>query len=112
MRTRVTFLAGFGAGYVLGAKAGRARYEQISRAARAFASNPAVQSTASQIQHQAGDALASAKDRATDVIAHKMPEKMPMRRSRGESDDMDTVVRVPEATTSQTAGSNGHVTGP
>ena len=29
MRTKVTFLAGFATGYVLGSRAGRARYEQI-----------------------------------------------------------------------------------
>ena len=110
MRTKATFLAGFGAGYVLGARAGRARYEQIYRAARAFASNPAVQSTATQLQHQAGDVLITAKDRATDVIAHKIPEKMPSWRSRESYDSADDVVTVPEANTTQTAGSNGHVT--
>jgi len=31
-----------GAGYVMGTKAGRRRYEQISRAARAVAANPAA----------------------------------------------------------------------
>ena len=109
MRTRATFLAGFGAGYVLGARAGRARYEQIYRAARAFASNPTVQSTATQLQHQAGDVLITAKDRATDVIAHKIPEKMPTWRSRDES--TEDVLTATEANTTQTAGSNGHVTG-
>ena len=57
MRTKATFFAGFATGYVLGARAGRGRYEQIRQAARSFASNPAVQSTASTLQHQAGDAL-------------------------------------------------------
>ena len=47
MRTKVTFLAGFATGYVLGSRAGRARYEQIRQAARSFMANPAVQSTAS-----------------------------------------------------------------
>ena len=32
MMTKLTLLAGFGAGYVLGARAGRERYEQIRRA--------------------------------------------------------------------------------
>ena len=31
MRFKMGFAAGFGAGYVLGAKAGRARYEQIKK---------------------------------------------------------------------------------
>lgn len=109
MRTKATFLVGFGAGYVLGAKAGRARYEQIMRRARAFAANPTVQSTATQLQHQAGDALTTAKDRAADVISHKIPEKLPNWRSRGGSDD--DVVTIPDATSTQNAGSNGHITG-
>lgn len=110
MRTKATFLAGFGAGYVLGAKAGRARYEQIARSARAFASNPTVQSKATQLQHQAGDALVTAKDRAADVITNKIPEKMPAWRSRDDSDETD-VVAIPDPVTTQNAGSNGHISG-
>ena len=106
MRTNPTFLVGFCAGYVLGARAGRARYEQIAQAARSFASNPKVPSTASQLQHQAGDALTSAKDKATDV-AHKIPEKLP-RRSGAEQEEAGF---GSDSMTTQTAGSNGHVTG-
>lgn len=75
MRTKLTFLAGFASGYVLGSKAGRARYEQIREAARAFASNPAIQSTANQVQHQATDVLVSAKDKAKDKAAGALGEK-------------------------------------
>ena len=46
-----------GIGYVLGAKAGRARYEQIKTRAQQFASNPKVQNAAEKAQetvrHQA-----------------------------------------------------------
>ena len=49
MRSKVTFIAGFATGYILGSKAGRGRYDQIREAARAFASNPAVQGTANII---------------------------------------------------------------
>jgi hypothetical protein len=77
MRTKVTFLAGFATGYVLGSRAGRARYEQIRQAARAFARNPAVQSTASTLQHQAEDALSSAKDKAASSIGSTLQEKRP-----------------------------------
>ena len=77
MRTKVTFLAGFATGYVLGAKAGRARYEQIREAARTFANNPTVQSAAGSLQHQAGDALHSAKDKAAHSIGAKVQERRP-----------------------------------
>ena len=77
MRTKITFLAGFGAGYVLGARAGRARYEQIRQAARSFMANPTVQSTAASLQHQAGDAvggaLSTAKDKAVDKLGDRAP---------------------------------------
>ena len=43
MRTKATFLAGFATGYVLGSRAGRERYEQIRRSAKAVAASPAVQ---------------------------------------------------------------------
>ena len=46
MRYKLTFAVGFAAGYTLGAKAGRERYEQISRVVRGMSENPAVQSAA------------------------------------------------------------------
>lgn len=102
MRTKVTFLVGFAAGYVLGTRAGRERYEQIRQAARAFASNPAVQNTASQLQHQATDVLASAKEKATGAIGDKLHEKRPAWISHG-----GTGATVED--TGWAAGSNGHV---
>ncbi|RLK55272.1 hypothetical protein SAMN04487818_104425 [Actinokineospora terrae] len=42
----VRFLVGAAVGYVLGAKAGRGRYEQIVRAYRRIADHPAVQGAA------------------------------------------------------------------
>ena len=52
MRSKATFLAGFATGYVLGSRAGRARYEQIRSATRSFMANPTVQSTASRTKPQ------------------------------------------------------------
>jgi len=77
MRTKATFITGFATGYVLGSRAGRARYEQIRSAARAFARNPTVQSTTSTLQQQAGDALASAKDKAATSIGSTLQERRP-----------------------------------
>ena len=77
MRSKATFLTGFATGSVLGSRAGRARYEQIRQATRAFMANPTVQSTASTLQHQAGDALTTAKDKAADTLGEKLGEKKP-----------------------------------
>jgi hypothetical protein len=43
MRYRATFIAGFAVGFIAGARAGRERYEQIVKASRKVAENPAVQ---------------------------------------------------------------------
>ncbi|GLU46325.1 hypothetical protein [Nocardiopsis ansamitocini] len=56
MRYRITFVAGLAVGYVLGTKAGRARYEQITRAARRITENPAVQETAGLVGAQVSNA--------------------------------------------------------
>lgn len=102
MRTKATFLAGFATGYVLGARAGRARYEQIRQAARAFASNPAVQSTTSTLQHQATDVLSSAKDKATSSIGSALHDKRPGFLGGG------TTTTAPMTSETTPAGSNGH----
>jgi hypothetical protein len=104
MRTRLTFLAGFASGYVLGSKAGRARYEQIREAAHAFANNPAIQSTANQVQHQATDALATAKDKAKDKASETLGERWPDRKPAW----MSQGTRSPGSSgTTGVAGSNG-----
>ncbi len=57
-------LLGAGAvGYVLGAKAGRERYEQISRQAQKIRSNPDVQQKVDEARHVAKDAADTATDK-------------------------------------------------
>jgi outer membrane lipoprotein SlyB len=101
MRTKVTFIAGFATGYVLGSKAGRGRYDQIREAARAFASNSAVQGTATTISQQATEALAVAKDKATGKVGDKWQEKKPAWMGHGSEPDDSTAHGI--------AGSNGQV---
>ena len=60
---KLSFLAGFGAGYVLGSKAGRERYEQIRRAYAQAKDDPRLQSLAGMAQARADDALASIRAR-------------------------------------------------
>ncbi|WP_024875718.1 hypothetical protein [Saccharomonospora piscinae] len=51
------FLLGAAAGYVLGARAGRARYEQIVRTYRTLADHPAVQGAAGVARAKVGEKL-------------------------------------------------------
>jgi hypothetical protein len=72
----VRFLAAVGVGYVLGAKAGRKRYEQINRAYRTVAASPATK-------------------KAVDVGRQKLSEKLstqPKLTELREIDDTTTVL--------------------
>ena len=56
-----------GIGYVLGAKAGRARYEQIKNRAQQFASNPTVQNAAGKAQETVRQQAPVVVDKVTTV---------------------------------------------
>ena len=74
MRYKVTFLVGVGAGYVLGARAGRDRYESLARAARGFADTPAVQEAAGVLQAQVASLAQQAKDKVTGTVSDKVSD--------------------------------------
>ena len=65
---KLVALTSFAAGYVLGAKAGRERYEQIRPVAMRIANNPRVQETA----HSAAD---KAREQAP-VVGHKLADAL------------------------------------
>src|SRR3712207_4601158 len=58
---KLSFLAGFGAGYVLGARAGHERYDQIRRAWEQAKDDPRLQSLAGMAQAKADDAVSTLK---------------------------------------------------
>jgi hypothetical protein len=58
--SKLTLLTAAAAGYVLGARAGRERYEQIAAGARTVARNPKVQSAKQQTQSVAAEKAAAA----------------------------------------------------
>ena len=91
MRYKFTFLAGAAVGYVLGAKAGRARYEQISGLATRVAETEAVQRArevaAEQAAHLAdvarstvgekvGAVVADGRQRVEEALGDKLPERL------------------------------------
>ena len=68
MRKLTILLAG-GIGYVLGARAGRERYEQIRRVATRDKENPTVQSAASSAADAAREAAPVVKDKVTNATS-------------------------------------------
>src|SRR5215208_3647907 len=63
---KLMYLTAFAAGYVLGAKAGRERYEQLRRTALRIKNNPTIQETA----HSAAD---KAREQAP-MVGHKLAD--------------------------------------
>jgi hypothetical protein len=68
MRYKATFVVGFAAGYTLGARAGRERYEQIRRTMSGLSENPAVQSAAGVLQAQASNLVGAARDKVVEKL--------------------------------------------
>lgn len=89
---KLTLLIAFAIGYVLGARAGRGRYEQIADGARRFAGNPKVQAAAEKAQEtvaQQAPVVASAvKDKAA-AAASTVQEKV----TGGHDDGHDDATR-------------------
>jgi hypothetical protein len=73
MRYRMTFAIGFAAGYVLGSRAGRERYEQIKRTAQRLADSPRVQETAGVIGAQVSKVAEVARSRMGDTLQQRIP---------------------------------------
>jgi hypothetical protein len=61
MRGKLVLLVGVGIGYVLGARAGRERYEEIKRAVGRLWNDP-------RVQHQVRTVEDFARDKAPDVV--------------------------------------------
>jgi hypothetical protein len=66
--SKLSLLAAAGVGYVLGARAGRQRYEQIAGAARKVADNPKVQRVAHKAQDAAAPLASVAAEAAKDQV--------------------------------------------
>jgi hypothetical protein len=71
---RIGFITGLAVGFVLGTRAGRERYEQLKRAARAVADNPAVQQAAGAVQAQATSLVTTAGSKVADGVRSRVPQ--------------------------------------
>jgi hypothetical protein len=114
---KAMFLTGAAVGYVLGARAGRERYEQICRATESIRGNPKVQQatetvsqrgsevahkvadTASEKAHSMAGAATEKAQTMAGAVAEKAPGWMP-----GSRDTSDTTI---EPAMQSTTTSNG-----
>jgi hypothetical protein len=82
MRYKASFISGLAAGYVLGTRAGRERYEQLRRAARSAMDNQQVQHAATAVHDQAGQFVGTAMRAAADkskAMGQRVGERLPSR---------------------------------
>ena len=66
MRFRFGLVTGFAAGYYLGAKAGRERYEQINRTVRKIQGSDAYETAMDKVH----EATSVASDKVRDAMSH------------------------------------------
>lgn len=76
MRYRLTFITGAALGYVLGARAGRERYEQLRKTARGITQNPAVRNTVESAGQNGRAIAAKAAGAMAAGVGGKLPESV------------------------------------
>lgn len=98
MRYRAMFIVGFGVGFIIGARAGRERYEQMVKYARQTADNPAVQQVTRTITVKTtefGKTAASRTTELTKTAASRVPKVVASAKNRagrgGGGDDASAV---------------------
>ena len=95
MRGKLIFITGVGVGYVLGARAGRERFDQIVAGARRFWESPTVQEAAGVVQAQAGRLYDEGKQAVSNQV-HRMTNRSGSATDESDADKdeaWDTAVR-------------------
>lgn len=69
MIKKLTLVVGFGAGYVLGAKAGKDRYDQIMKQVNGLLGRPEVKDVTSAVTEKAGQVADTAKAKVDDLTS-------------------------------------------
>lgn len=77
MRGKLWFLGGAAVGFVIGARAGRERYDQLTRAARSLWDHPTTQEAAGVVQEQASRLYSRGRETVGDRLSHtKVGQKL------------------------------------
>jgi hypothetical protein len=98
MRGKLMFITGLAAGFVLGSRAGREKYEEISANAKKVWEHPTVQEAAGVAQAQANKLYSEGKDK---LNSSKLGEKLHSTSSTTDSSALTS-------TTDSLAGSNSN----
>jgi hypothetical protein len=87
VKGKILFVTGAAAGYVLGARAGRKRYEQIAAAANRFWQTQPVQDIAGAVGGAAKTQFSTVSDKAYDVVRSVVVKAVSgTKKSQGASD--------------------------
>ncbi len=101
MAGKLKLLVGFGAGYVLGTRAGRERYDQIAGKAQELWRDPRVQEKAGQAQQ----VVKEKADQAQQVVKEKVGDKVDSNGSGSSTSSGSSATRSTTGTRSRTASS-------
>jgi hypothetical protein len=107
MRGKLWFALGAAAGFVLGARAGRDKYDEIVLNARKVWDHPTVQEAAGVVQAQANRLYHEGKDTVGDKLSHsKLGEKLGTAETTGGSTATGST-KSSKSTDSLTTSSSG-----
>ena len=104
MRGKLWFISGLAAGFVLGTRAGREKYEEIVSNARKVWENPTVQEAAGVAQAQATRLYSEGKDKISNS---KLGEKLSTGSGTGELTSSTDTMAGSGKTTSSTSTTGG-----
>lgn len=77
MPSKLWFLGGLAAGFVLGARAGRERFDQLAQTVRKVKDDPVVQDAIGIVQAEAAKLYAESRGAISDKLNHsKLSEKL------------------------------------
>jgi hypothetical protein len=103
MRFKSGFLVGLGAGYVLGAKAGQERYQQIADAAGKLRENPGVQ----RLTGEVNKTVSVSKDRVAETAAAKADQAKETVAAKADQAKEAVASKVGDSTNASTTTSTG-----
>ncbi len=107
MAGKLKLLVGFGAGYLLGTRAGRERYDQIAGKAQELWRDPRVQEKAGQAQQ----VVKEKADQAQQVVKEKVGDKVNGNGSGSSTSSGKNAASGTTGTRSRTASSTGSSAG-